>query len=76
MAEGIRKISGADIGAAITGIAGPGGATRQKPVGLIYLSLSSYGGTETKELHLSGNRLRIKEAAALHLLNWLRLSLE
>ncbi|NLC44389.1 MAG: competence/damage-inducible protein A [Clostridiales bacterium] len=75
MAEGIRKTSGADIGVAITGIAGPGGGTDQKPVGLVYLSISNSKGTETKQLRLGGNRIRIKAAAALHLLNWLRLSL-
>lgn len=75
MAEGIRKTSGADIGAAITGIAGPGGGTDQKPVGLVYLAISNSEGTETKELRLGGNRLRIKGSTAMHLLNWLRLSL-
>ncbi len=75
MAEGIRRTSGADIGAAITGIAGPGGGTDKKPVGLVYLAISNSEGTETKELRLGGNRLRIKGATALHLLNWLRLSL-
>jgi nicotinamide-nucleotide amidase len=75
MAEGIRKTSGADIGGAITGIAGPGGATNQKPVGLVYMAISSSEGTKTRELRLGGNRLRIKSSSALHLLNWLRLYL-
>jgi len=76
MAEGIRKTSGADIGAAITGIAGPGGGTREKPVGLVYMAIAGLDGTETRELRLGGSRLRIKYSSALQLLNWLRLYLE
>jgi PncC family amidohydrolase len=55
MAEGIRKTSGADIGAAITGIAGPGGGTREKPVGLVYMAIAGPDGTQTRELRLGGN---------------------
>jgi nicotinamide-nucleotide amidase len=40
MAQGIRNLSGADIGAGVTGIAGPGGGTEQKPVGLVYVAVS------------------------------------
>lgn len=76
MAEGIRKTSGADIGAAITGIAGPGGGTDQKPVGLVYMAIAGMDDTETRELRLGGSRLRIKHSSALQLLNWLRLYLE
>jgi|LFRM01.1.fsa_nt_gb nicotinamide-nucleotide amidase len=75
MAEGIRRSSGADIGAAVTGIAGPGGGTQKKPVGLVYMAISGLNGTETKEFRLSGSRLGIKHRSSLHLLNWLRLYL-
>jgi nicotinamide-nucleotide amidase len=76
MAEGIRKTSGSDIGAAITGIAGPGGATVEKPVGLVFMAIAGSDGTKTKELHLGGNRMRIKYSSALQMLNWLRLYLK
>ena len=63
MANGVRKISGADIGIAVTGIAGPGGGTETKPVGLVYIGISTAGGTETHEFRLS--RGRTDERAAI-----------
>jgi nicotinamide-nucleotide amidase len=75
MAEGIRKASRADIGIAVTGIAGPGGGTVQKPVGLVYIALSDKNGAKVQELRLIGDRMRIKNGSALRLLNWLRLHL-
>ena len=53
MAEGIRKLSGADIGISTTGIAGPGGGTDEKPVGLVYIGISTPKHSFAKELHLS-----------------------
>lgn len=54
MAKGVRKLSGADIGLSVTGIAGPGGATENKPVGLVYIAVSTASfGEEVEELHLS-----------------------
>ncbi|MGI6538724.1 MAG: competence/damage-inducible protein A [Caldicoprobacterales bacterium] len=76
MAEGILRTSGSDIGAAVTGIAGPGGATKSKPIGLVYMAIASKERTLTKMLRLRGNRLRIKRDASMHLLNWLRLYLQ
>ncbi|HHY81054.1 MAG TPA: competence/damage-inducible protein A [Clostridiales bacterium] len=75
MAEGIRKTSGADIGASVTGIAGPGGATAQKPVGLVYMAIAGPNGTKVMEYRLTGNRQRIKSGTAMRLLNCLRLYL-
>ena len=60
MAEGIAKSAGTDIGLSTTGIAGPGGGTEEKPVGLVYIGLCVYGKTITKELHFTGNRERIR----------------
>ena len=61
MARGIAKISKADIGVGITGIAGPTGGTPEKPVGLVYFSVYFNGEVTTNELRLSGNRDEIRE---------------
>ncbi len=57
MSEGVRKISGADIGISTTGIAGPGGGSEKKPVGLMYTGISTDDGTETKKLQFVEDRL-------------------
>ncbi|EGD47265.1 competence/damage-inducible protein CinA [Ruminiclostridium papyrosolvens DSM 2782] len=72
MAEGIRKRLKTDIGISVTGIAGPGGGTDEKPVGLVYVGLSSEGGTITKELRLSGNRKKIRTITALNVFDLIR----
>ncbi len=56
LAQGIRTRTGADIGLGITGIAGPAGATETKPVGLVYLGLSTPEGTHVQQLNLNGDR--------------------
>ena len=63
MAEGLRQRSGADVALSTTGIAGPGGGTAQKPVGLVYLACASPGGTRIDALSLSGDRRQIREQA-------------
>jgi nicotinamide-nucleotide amidase len=64
MAEGARRVSGADIALAITGIAGPGGGSDGKPVGLVYLAIASAKGTDVKERTFKGDRLWIQTLAA------------
>lgn len=72
MAEGIAKEAGTNIGLSTTGIAGPGGGTEKRPVGLVYLGLYINGKVKTKELNLNGNRQKIREAAVIKSLDWLR----
>lgn len=56
MAEGVRKVAGADIGISTTGVAGPGGATPQKPVGLLFTGYADASGVSTKELQFVEDR--------------------
>jgi nicotinamide-nucleotide amidase len=64
MAEGARRVSGADIALAITGIAGPTGGTETKPVGLVYLAVTTANGTVVKEHRFPGERHWIQTLAA------------
>jgi nicotinamide-nucleotide amidase len=50
MAEGVRKLSGADFGISVTGISGPGGGSEDKPVGLSYIGFACDGGTKVREV--------------------------
>ncbi len=77
MAEGARKVFGADWAIAITGIAGPGGGTKQKPLGLVYLALTSCEGTKISQLKFdkAKDRQVIQQLSVLRALNLLRLSL-
>lgn len=72
MARGVRERAGVSVGLSVTGIAGPGGATPSKPIGLVYIGLNSDDGTAvTREFHFHGERSVIKlrsSQAALDLL--------
>ncbi|MBQ9915026.1 MAG: competence/damage-inducible protein A [Clostridia bacterium] len=72
MAKGIAKKAGADIGVSVTGIAGPGGGTEEKPVGLVYVGLAYKGKITSLQLNLHGNRDRIRNSSVLHALNLVR----
>jgi nicotinamide-nucleotide amidase len=61
MAEGIRNISRTDIGISVTGIAGPTGATPDKPLGLVFIGLADHAGTIVKKYMLPDERIRFKE---------------
>ena len=64
MAEGVRTRLGADIGISVTGIAGPGGGTPQKPVGLVFIGISTPAGTRTEQHIFTGDRQSIRDQAA------------
>ncbi len=72
MAEGMRARSGADIGLATTGVAGPGGGTESKPVGTVYVALSAEGETISRRYQLTRDRGRNKQLAAQVALDWVR----
>lgn len=72
MAEGIAKAAEAKIGVATTGIAGPGGGTESKPVGLVYVGIYYNNETFVKRLNLSGNRDRIRNRAVMEAIDMLR----
>ncbi len=64
MARGARERIGADVGVSTTGIAGPGGATPTKPVGLVFIACSTPWGDVVEEHHFTGNRAEIIIASA------------
>lgn len=64
MACGVRRALAADIGAAVSGIAGPGGGTPDKPVGLAWVGLSAAGVDEAWRFHWKGDRVYVKEQSA------------
>ncbi len=72
MAQGGRKILSADICLADTGIAGPGGATSGKPLGLFYIGLSHQAGTCSQKHYFRGDREQNKCQAAEAALAWLK----
>ena len=72
MAEGGKEVLAVDICVADTGIAGPGGETPEKPVGLFYIGLSHASGKYSREHRFSGNREQNKESAAEAALVWLK----
>lgn len=64
MAEGIRRSFAADIGLAVTGLAGPGGGSLEKPVGLVYVAVAGKNGTKICRKQFGGSRKSIKYRAS------------
>ncbi len=73
MAQGARRRSGADYAIAITGIAGPGGGSELKPVGLVYIAVDSRDGVDTSRFVFSSDRSSVRLRAAQTAMNILRL---
>ena len=72
MAKGAREKSKADVAVGITGIAGPGGGTEEKPVGLVYISVETPEGTETRQWRFMRGREAVRLRAALTALDSVR----
>ncbi len=60
MAKGALRALGVDLSVAVTGIAGPGGGTPKKPVGLVYIAVASKNGVTVTENHFSGDREAVR----------------
>jgi len=76
MARGILELSGADYSLAVTGIAGPDGGNRDKPVGLVYIALADKNRVTVKEMHFTGAREAIRSLSARTALDLLRRQLQ
>lgn len=72
MAKGACKASGADISISVTGLAGPGGGTKETPVGTVFMGCCYKGNAIAKEFHFTGNRMRVREQTTAHALAMLR----
>jgi nicotinamide-nucleotide amidase len=72
LARGVRDALHSSIGLSVTGIAGPGGGTREKPVGLVYIGISDGTHTESRFRVMPGDRESIRERSTYLALSWLR----
>ena len=76
MAEGARRISGADWAVSTTGYAGPDGGADGTPVGTVFIAVAGPDGTTAEECHFRGSRAFVRTVAASWALNALRLRME
>ena len=76
MAEGARGRTGADFAVSLTGIAGPDGGTKEKPVGLVYVAVAAPRGTAAFQHHFFGTRAEIRAAAVAAALRHLLAALQ
>lgn len=71
MADGARRLTKADLAVSVTGIAGPGGGSAEKPVGLVWFGLATPSGTRTERAIFAGDRAAVREQAVRHALGML-----
>lgn len=80
MAQGIRNTTGSDYGISTTGVAGPGGGSAEKPVGLVYIAVVSENHQQVEKLPLDANmpltRKQIRQATAIRALQMLQKAIE
>ncbi|EES49345.1 nicotinamide-nucleotide amidohydrolase family protein [Clostridium botulinum] len=76
MAEGIAKTSRTNIGIATTGIAGPGGGTAEKPVGLVYIGICIKGKAYARRYIFNGNREEVRNLATMSALDMVKREVE
>ena len=71
MADGVRQRMGTDLAVSITGIAGPGGGTTEKPVGLVWFGVASKADVRAEKMIFSGDRDAVRSSAIEHALQLL-----
>ncbi len=71
MADGARRLTKADLAVSVTGIAGPGGGSSEKPVGLVWFGLATPDGTRTERAIFAGDRAAVREQTVRHALGML-----
>lgn len=72
MAQGVRHGAKTDVAVAVTGIAGPGGGSAEKPCGTVFIAMDRAQGCEVREYHFSGDRQQVRTKTAFTALDWLR----
>lgn len=72
MAQGIRRAAGTDIGLSVTGIAGPGGGSVDKPVGTVFIGIATPQGVQAKGYRFNGDRSQVRQMTAATALDWIR----
>lgn len=72
MAKGARSITGSDLAVAVSGVAGPGGGTSEKPVGTVWIAWDDRGMVESSRYEFAGSRERVRRAAAIEALDGVR----
>lgn len=72
MALGVAKFSGTNIGISTTGVAGPGGGTEEKPVGLVYVAVAINGNVKADKYYINSSREGIRRRTTTRLLDWVR----
>ena len=74
MAEGARRLLKTDLAVSITGIAGPGGESAEKPVGLVWFGIASAAGVRTEKCIFAGDRAAVRAGAVVHAMGMLQVA--